>query len=136
MPTPPVPDADTRPFWEGVAEGELRLQRCDDCRQAIFYPRSICPHCQGSSVSWFTAAGTGTVHTYTVAHRAFGDAAKEVPFAVALVDLDEGARMMSRITGDPAAVSIGARVRMAPETFEGADGAFALPYFRIDGGGA
>ena len=65
----PVPDADTEPYWEGIRAGQLRLQRCQACGAAVFYPRAACPHCPGGPLSWFTAAGTGTVYSYTVAHR-------------------------------------------------------------------
>jgi len=121
----PVPDADTKPYWDGIAAGELRLQRCAACGRAVFYPRAVCPHCFGGPLGWFTAAGTGRIYSYTVVHRGFGDFAGQVPFTVALVDLDEGARMMTRIvgTGD---VEVGMRVRMTVRPVAGAD----LPCFR------
>ncbi len=126
----PVPDADTAPYWEGVSAGELRLQRCGACGLAVFYPRAVCPHCGGDRLSWFTAAGTGTVYSYTVVHRAFGEFAAQAPFTVALVDLDEGVRMMTRIVGPSAArpggVHIGQRVRMEVARVGDAE----LPCFR------
>jgi uncharacterized OB-fold protein len=126
----PVPDAGTAPYWEGVSAGELRLQRCDSCGLAVFYPRAVCPHCGGGSLHWFTAAGTGTVYSCTVVHRAFGEFASQAPFVVALVDLDEGVRMMTRITGPsparPGAAYIGQRVRMEVTRIGDAD----LPCFR------
>jgi uncharacterized protein len=121
----PVPDADTKPYWDGIAAGELRLQRCDGCGKAVFYPRAVCPHCFGATLIWFTAAGTGSVYSYTVAHRGFGDFAEHAPFTVALVDLDEGVRMMTRIVGTKN-VAIGMRVRMTVEEIAGA----TLPCFR------
>ena len=127
----PVPDADTEPFWAGIQAGELRLQRCDACGSAVFYPRAVCPHCLGASLAWFTASGDGTIYSYTVAHRAFGEFADQAPFTVALVDLDEGVRMMTRITGaGPGGVRIGQRVRMTVATV----GDAALPCFRPAGG--
>ena len=65
----PVPDADTEPYWAGIAAGELRLQRCAACGLAVFYPRAVCPHCFGAPLTWFTARGTGQVYSYTVVHR-------------------------------------------------------------------
>ena len=121
----PVPDADTKPYWDGIAAGELRLQRCEACGEAVFYPRAVCPHCFGGPLTWFTAAGTGSVYSYTVAHRGFGDFADQTPFTVALVDLDEGVRMMTRIVGTRQ-VAIGMRVQMTVEEIAGA----ALPCFR------
>jgi uncharacterized OB-fold protein len=132
---PIVPDAETRPFWEGIAEGELRLQRCSACGKAVFYPRAVCPHCFAGELTWFRAAGTGTIYSYTVAHRAFGEFATQVPFTVALVDLDEGVRMLTRIVDtQPDKVRIGARVRLEI-TRLGGDGTDeenpALPCFRL-----
>ncbi len=121
----PVPDADTKPYWDGIAAGELRLQRCEACGEAVFYPRAVCPHCFGGPLTWFTAAGTGSVYSYTVAHRGFGDFADQTPFTVALVDLDEGIRMMTRIVGTRQ-VAIGMRVRMTVEQIADA----TLPCFR------
>jgi uncharacterized OB-fold protein len=123
----PVPDADSEPFWKGVSAGELRLQRCDSCDAVVFYPRAVCPRCFGDSLTWFRAAGTATVYSYTVAHRAFGEFAGQTPFTVALVDLDEGVRMMTRIIGTPpGSVRIGQRVQM--EIAQVADA--HLPCFR------
>ncbi|MBE9375867.1 Zn-ribbon domain-containing OB-fold protein [Saccharopolyspora sp. HNM0983] len=122
-------DAETRPFWDGVERGELRLQRCADCGRAVFYPRSVCPGCFGQRLDWFTARGTGTVHSWTVAHRAFGAFAGQAPFTVALVDVDEGVRMMTRIV-ESAQVDIGDRVELRVTRLGGAD-APALPCFRV-----
>jgi uncharacterized OB-fold protein len=130
-----VPDAETHPFWLAVAEGELHVQRCSACGKAVFYPRAVCPHCFSGELSWFRTAGTGTVYAYTVVHRAFGEFAAQVPFTVALVDLDEGVRMLTRIVDSPPdEVRIGARVRLEITRLadDGADPENpALPCFRL-----
>ncbi|MEV5539059.1 Zn-ribbon domain-containing OB-fold protein [Saccharopolyspora shandongensis] len=125
-----IPDAETRPFWDGIAAGELRIQRCADCEAAVFYPRSVCPGCFGDRLDWFTASGRGTVYSWTVAHKAFGEFADQAPFTVALVELDEGPRMLTRIVGpqDEGRVRIGDRVELVI-TRLGADGP-ELPCFR------
>lgn len=109
----PEPDADSRPFWDGVAEAVLRIQRCLQCRRHVFYPRAVCPYCMGS-LEWVDAAGTGTIHSYTVVHRAPAEEyLAEVPYAVVLVDLEEGVRMMSRLVDcDPSEVRVGAAVEV------------------------
>lgn len=94
-----------------LAAGRFTIQRCTACDRAVFYPRVICPHCAGRSLEWTEAAGTGTVYSTTVVSRRpeqGGD------YNVALIDLDEGARMMSRVEGlAPEDVAIGQRVRHA-----------------------
>ncbi len=92
-----------------LASGQFRIQHCDDCGRHVFYPRNICPHCGGDALSWTEPKGTGTVYSTSVVRRkaeAGGD------YNVALIDLDEGVRMMSRVEGvAPTAVRIGMRVK-------------------------
>ena len=122
-------DSDSRPYWEGLAQGELRIQRCDSCGRAVFYPRSLCPHCHAENLSWIVASGRGTIYSYTVAHQAFGVFAEEAPFIVAIIELEEGVRMMSRIVGEPRErVAIGLPVQV---TFEAVGEDLTLPYFRL-----
>jgi uncharacterized OB-fold protein len=122
-------DGDSRVYWEGIAQGELRIQRCDVCARTVFYPRSICPHCHSDQLSWIVATGRGTIYSYTVAHQAFGAFAGEAPFIVAIVELEEGVRMMTRIVDTPRErVTIGAPVQVRFET--SAEGV-RLPYFRL-----
>ncbi|GLZ09215.1 hypothetical protein Acsp03_66810 [Actinomadura sp. NBRC 104412] len=123
----PMIDADTRPYWDGVARGELLLQHCLSCTRAIFYPRAVCPLCFSTELEWRPASGTGTVYSYTVLRRAFGRFATNPPTVVALVDLDEGVRMMTHLVEvDPADVRIGSRVKVTVKTVE--DG-LSLPCF-------
>ncbi|HLV97900.1 MAG TPA: Zn-ribbon domain-containing OB-fold protein [Ktedonobacterales bacterium] len=127
----PMPDGDSKVFWEGVKQGKLLIQRCDACQRFIFYPRSICPHCFADTLSWVEAQGTGTIYSYTVVHRAFGPFAGQAPYMVAIVELAEGVRMMTRITGsepNAGAVRIGAAVRVV---FVEADEDVTLPYFQL-----
>ncbi|MFC5750890.1 Zn-ribbon domain-containing OB-fold protein [Actinomadura rugatobispora] len=120
---------ETRPFWDGIAAGELRLQRCDECLRSVFYPRAICPHCHCDRLSWRTASGKGTVYSYTVAHRVAGGFSAQVPYTIALIDLDEGPRMLSRVIGD-APVRIGDRVHLEIARLEG-ESSPELPCFRV-----
>ncbi|MFJ4839393.1 Zn-ribbon domain-containing OB-fold protein [Streptomyces sp. NPDC088746] len=115
----PVPDAETQPFWDGIAAGELRLQRCGDCDRAVFYPRALWPHCFGERLDWVTSPGTGTVYSYTVAHRTFSPSPGDPPYTVALIDLDEGAP-----------VRIGDRVELEITRLGGEESP-ALPCFRV-----
>lgn len=96
-----VPEA--APYWEGAKNGILRLQYCDSCQTARFYPRHLCPRCGSSKVSWRDACGRGNVFSSTVVHRGPTPAFKgRQPYVVALIDLAEGPRMMSNIVGDDA----------------------------------
>jgi uncharacterized OB-fold protein len=125
----PVPSitAETRPFWDGCAAGELRYQACRECGRVQFYPRALCAGCGGVALEWRRSRGEGTVYAVTVVHRAPSAAFRaDVPYAVALVDLDEGFRMLANVVGGaPADVAIGDRVRVAFEP----RGAVTLPQF-------
>ena len=124
LPVPPV-NADTEPFWAGCAQGELRYQQCVRCGSVQFPPRGHCATCQAQAPAWRTSARRGSVHSFTVVHRAPTPAFRsQVPYLIALVDLDEGFRLMVNLRGcAPEAASIGARVRIV---FEPRDG-MALP---------
>ena len=96
----PRPTPETEPYWEGCAAGELRLQRCTTCDAHYFPPRPFCPACLSDDVVWEAVSGRGTLHTYVINHRAAPGF--EAPYAIAVVQLDEGPRMMSNIVGvDP-----------------------------------
>ena len=99
MPSKPVPQAspETQPFWDGCAAGVLRLQRCQSCKDFYFPPRPFCPGCLSTDVEWQDASGRGTLHTYVINHRPAPGF--EAPYAIAVVQLDEGPRMMSNIVG-------------------------------------
>lgn len=101
-------------FDEGLAAGELRYQWCAACDAPVFYPRTLCPGCGGRELGWRTSAGSGSVYsTTTVAQR------DTTGYNVALVDLDEGFRMMSTVLGEPAEVRIGDRVHLEIIDVEG-----------------
>ena len=102
------PDTElSRPFWEGCRNNELRLQHCADCERFQFYPRIICGHCDSSALSWRAVSGHGRVASFTIVHRGISRA-YEAPYVVALIDLDEGPRMMSSVVGaEPESVAVG-----------------------------
>lgn len=89
--------------------GCFLIQRCGACRQGVFHPREICPHCGSEQLDWEVPSGLGTVHAVTTVRRkpdAGGD------LNVSLIELDEGVRMMSRVENlPPELVRIGLRVR-------------------------
>jgi uncharacterized OB-fold protein len=95
----PVPTPETQVFWDKAREHELWIQRCNACDHAYFYPRSECPHCLSSDVAWIHASGRGTLYSYMINHRLPPGFREEGPYAIAIVELDEGPRMMSNIVG-------------------------------------
>ena len=96
-------------YQDYLAKAEFRIQQCDDCSRHLFYPRVLCPHCGGTRLSWRQASGSGTVHACSVV---MGKPGTNTDYAVVLVDLAEGVRMMSHVVDcDPHAVRIGMPLR-------------------------
>jgi uncharacterized OB-fold protein len=96
----PAPDADSAALWRGLRDGVLLLQHCGDCAHVQYYQQAICRECGGGNLSHRPASGRGKVHSFSVVHRAPGPAFKaDLPYAVLLIDLEEGPRMISTYTG-------------------------------------
>jgi hypothetical protein len=92
----------TRPFWDAAKRHELVVPRCNTCAELFFYPRERCPGCLSSDLNWETVSGNGRVYSYTVVHqpvhRGFRD---DAPYIYAMIQLDEGPRMVSNLVGCP-----------------------------------
>lgn len=128
----PVPrvQGEARAFWEGCARHELLLQRCRACGQFQFYPRTLCRNCWSTDIEWVPSAGEGSVYTFTVVHRGPTEVFQAMtPYVVALIQLDEGVRMLSHVIGvAPEDVTIGAKVRVA---FDDITDDISLPVFEL-----
>jgi uncharacterized OB-fold protein len=120
------------PFWAGIRDGELHAQQCDSCGRYQHYPRLVCRYCHSQSLTWRTLAGEGAVYSFSVVHRAPDAFRSIVPYVVAVIDLDEGLRMATRVvTTEPAQVRIGSRVRVTYTAEAGAQSAVPLPLFEL-----
>lgn len=97
----PRPTPETQPFWDAAQRDELCIQYCQDCRSHYFYPRPFCPDCFGENVTWEKVSGRATLHSYVINHRPAPGFEDEAPYAIALVQLHEGPRMMTNIVGVP-----------------------------------
>jgi uncharacterized OB-fold protein len=109
----PTPTPTTAPFWAGLNDGIVRLQRCDACSRWIYYPRSRCPHCLSDALSWHDITGAGRLYTYTIARQPTAPHfADEVPQRLAVVELDEGVRLTTTLVNvDDADIRIGMRLK-------------------------
>jgi uncharacterized OB-fold protein len=95
----PRPTPETLPYWEGARAGELRIQRCLDCQELYFYPRPFCPRCFSDRVEWVRVSGRARLHSYVINHRPAPGFEEQAPYAIAVVELEEGVRLMSNIVG-------------------------------------
>lgn len=108
----PIIDSTTEGYWRAAAEGRLVATACGACGAITHFPRPFCPTCWSDDVSEAELTGKGTLYAYSVVHNnpmpPFADL---VPYVAALVDLDEGPRMMTRLVDvEPAHVRIGMRL--------------------------
>lgn len=118
----------TQPWFDACRERRLTLQYCEGCENFQFYPRILCTRCGGRELSWRAASGRGSVASFSVVRRPIS-AAWEAPYMVALIDLEEGPRMMSNIVGcSPQEVRIGQAVEV---DFEAWSATITLPVFKI-----
>lgn len=126
----PKVDNDSSAFWQGASRGQLVLPKCEDCGRTHYYPRAICPYCHSLKLKPTPLSGNGRIYSYTVQRQPAGaEFAEDVPYVVALVDLDEGPRMLARIQVDsPDRVAIGQRVRV---TFAEAGDEMKFPFFKV-----
>lgn len=124
---PPVPSPVSAPYWEACKRHELVFQRCGACGRAEFDPALLCRKCGSRALSWERSAGLGSVYSWTVVWRP-QQPVFVVPYAPAIVDLDEGFQMLASIVGcDVADLRVGMRVAVE---FHPVAGGYVLPYFR------
>jgi uncharacterized OB-fold protein len=124
-PAPVVTD-DSKAFWEAARDHRLVAQRCRDCGRLRHPPRPMCPECHSIDLEIVELVGTGTVYSYAILHHP-QHPAFSYPVVAALVDLDEGIRVVSNLVGvEPRDVRIGMPVKV---TFEETADDMAVPVF-------
>ncbi len=115
--TKPLPliEPEAKPYWKSLKEHAMKIQRCADCSKWIFAPRTMCPNCMGSNLEWTPVSGRGTVYSVCTYHHAFRPCytKEDLPYNVSIIELKEGARMMSNVVGVPTTeVKIGMAVEV------------------------
>ncbi|WP_086668618.1 bifunctional MaoC family dehydratase N-terminal/OB-fold nucleic acid binding domain-containing protein [Lentzea kentuckyensis] len=119
----PSINRDTAYFWEGCGEGELRIQRCGGCGLLRHPPGPMCPECGATKPKYLVSDGRGVVYSYVVHHHPQVPG-KQTPFVIALIELDEGVRMLGELDGEP---SIGLPVEVV---FTKIDDELTMPSWR------
>ena len=99
-PFAPRVSAFSRRFWEGLREGRLLSTRCAQCGVVSFPPRNLCRACWATDVPWIELASLGTLYSFTRVHVAPGAFRGDTPYAIGIVDLDDGPRLMCRMIGE------------------------------------
>lgn len=123
----PSPTPETKEFWDGLKQHELRVMYCAACDSSYLYPRRNCPTCLAPG-EWRQASGKGKLHTYMIAHQPARNF--EAPYVIAVIELDEGPRLMSNIVGvepDPAKLPVDMPVAIV---FDDVTEEITLPKFR------
>ncbi len=126
----PIITDDNRPYWEYCKQHELRMQQCHDCGYIRFPPGILCPRCHSMDAAWVKLSGRGKIYSFVVYrvpyHPSYADG---IPYVVAVIQLAEGPRMESNITG---AKVEDVKVDMPVEVyFDDVTGEVSLPKFRL-----
>ena len=131
----PVADPVTKPFWDSLNAKQMQIQFSPNANKWVFYPRMVCPYTGSRELEWRPVSGKGTLYAFTVnyiARNPGGGFGADVPYVVALVDLDEGCRMMSTLVGvdakDPASIKIGSKVEVV---YDQVTDEVTLPRFKL-----
>lgn len=126
----PIVNADSQAYWQAASEDRLTLRKCKDCGALHFMPRLLCPECWSEAIDQVDATGRGRVHSFSIIRRASDPTFMHLcPYVVALIDLEEGPRMMANILGDDALqVKIGDAVSVI---FEDRGEGAKLPQFQL-----
>ncbi len=129
----PRPDHDTQPFWDAAQEGRYVVPRCVACGVGHWPPGPMCPHCFGAEIAWGDAPTHGTVYSWVVATHPVAEVlVDQVPYAIALIDLEPGVRVVGNVVGcDPSAIQAGLAVEVF---FEEREEGVRVPNFRIPSG--
>ncbi|MBU1171524.1 MAG: enoyl-CoA hydratase/isomerase family protein [Proteobacteria bacterium] len=119
----------TREFWNATKQGKLLIQKCQDCHSMIFFPKKVCPECWSDNLCWQEASGKAQVYTYTTQMDMVEPKFRaDLPYVIAMVDLEEGIRMTTRIVNcNPEDVTIGMNVHVV---FEDISPECSLPMFQ------
>jgi hypothetical protein len=126
----PTLSNENRPFWEAAKRQELHMQQCLDC-QHIRYPiNHVCPKCLSGRAEWKRLSGRGEVFSYIVFHQVYhAGFARDVPYNVAMIQLEEGPRMISNVVGVPTdKVKVGDKVEV---TFDQVTEEVTIPRFKL-----
>ncbi|MFN8634954.1 MAG: Zn-ribbon domain-containing OB-fold protein [Chloroflexota bacterium] len=127
----PTPDPVTQPFWDSLKAHAIQLQKCGGCSTYVYYPRSVCPGCGSDDLSWTAVSGRGTVHAFAIPHRHPNRVfTADGPYVVALVELAEGAKIMSNLVDvdpTPDAIKVGMAVEIV---YDDVTAEVTLPKFR------
>lgn len=116
----PEPDSDSELFWEALQRGTLLYQQCSQCDHRQLYFRAMCRRCWSREIEAVEATGRGMIYSFSVVHRAAHPTlAAEAPFAIGLVNLAEGPRILGRLLGNADTFLVGAQVELSPFNRDG-----------------
>ncbi len=125
----PGPSPESLPYWDGAREHRLLVQKCADCGRHWHPPSTLCPGCGSRQNDWVAASGKGRVYSFVTYHRVYNKGWKdELPYVVAVIELEEGARLLSNVIGiEPDDVVCDMAVQVV---FDDVTGDVTLPKFR------
>ena len=108
----PSPTLDSEPYYRYLREHDLRVQRCTACGRPWLPAGPVCPSCWSSAFTWTPVSGLGRVYSWTIVHEVYDKSfAEDVPYCLAMIELDEGPRLLTNLVGiEPGSIAAGLRV--------------------------
>ena len=98
----PIPGPESIPFWEGTRKHYLMIQKCNECGHHWFPPSTVCKECGSNNIEWVQSSGKGKIFSFVIFHRLYHKGWNgEIPYVVAVIELEEGARLLSNIINTP-----------------------------------
>lgn len=107
----------SEPFWEALSDGRFVLPGCGDCGEAFFPPAPVCPRCHADAVEWVDTDAEGSLYAFTRQHRTAPGV--DSPLVLGLVELDDGPRLLVRLSAEFDVLELGDRVRLHPCEYDG-----------------
>lgn len=128
-PLPKITNEIVKEYYEGTKQHKLLVQHCNDCGKNISYPKTFCPYCFSSNVSWIESKGLGKLYSYSVCMANVAEAfTPDIPYIVGVVDLQEGVRLLTNIVDcKPEDVKCDMDVKVV---FRDVTPEFTLPFFK------
>jgi uncharacterized protein len=125
-----ITNEDTNPYWENILKGNLTIQRCRMCTEIWAYPQNVCCNCLSTDIVSVPCQGTGVIYSYTIILRApTPEFSEKIPYAIGIIELDEGCKIMAEIIGPLSEIKINKRVSVV---YSKSNDVFIFPKFSID----
>jgi len=124
-----IPNEDTNQYWQNISKGNLTIQRCFKCNEIWAYPQKVCCNCLSTDIENINCRGNGVIYSFTIILRApTPEFSEKIPYAIGIIELDEGCKIMAEIIGPLSEIKIDKRASIVYSKLKDV---LIFPKFRI-----